>query len=96
MCVEKIVGQTAEEFLDERDLVESLQCPLPISRSDDIPILLEKMKEKFPLKFASGEVLYHFTNAKVVCSILSGLSDLTCSDYRYMNDLVEWMIGVYE
>lgn len=94
MCVEKTVGQTAEEFLDERDLVESLQCPLPISRSDDIPILLEKMKEKFPLKFASGEVLYHFTNAKVVCSILSELSDLTCSDYRYMNDSVEWMIGV--
>ena len=86
--------QSANEVIDERGWVESLQCPLPISRSDDIPILLEKMKEKFPLKFASGEMLYHFTNAKVVCSILSGLSDLTCSDYRYMNDLVEWMIGV--
>ena len=57
-------------------------------------ILLEKMKQKFPLKFASRGVLYHFTNAKVVCSILSGLSDLTCSDYRHMNDSVEWMIGV--
>ena len=94
MSVEKVYGQSTEEFHDERDWVESLECPLPISRSDDILILLEKMKQKFPLKFASREVLYHFTNAKVVCSILSGLSDLTCSDYRHMNDSAEWMIGV--
>lgn len=86
--------QSANEVIDERDWVESLECPLPISRSDDILILLEKMKQKFPLKFASREVLYHFTNAKVVCSILLGLSDLTCSDYRHMNDSAEWMIGV--
>ena len=86
--------QSANEVIDERGWVESLECPLPLSRSSDIPILLKQIEKRFPHKFASGEVLYHFTNAKVVCSILSGLSDLTCSDYRYMNDLVEWMIGV--
>ena len=86
--------QSVNEMIDERDWVESFECPLPLFRSSDIPILLEKMEERFPLKFASGAVLYHFTNAKVVCSILSGLSDLTCSDYRHMNDSVEWMIGV--
>lgn len=90
----KIGDKNTEEMFNERNQLESLECPLPISRSDDILILLEKMKQKFPLKFASREVLYHFTNAKVVCSILSGLSDLTCSDYRHMNDSVEWMIGV--
>lgn len=90
----KIGDQNTEKMFDERDWLESLECPLPISRSDDIHILLGKMKEKFPLKFASGEVLYHFTNAKVVCSILSGMSDLTCTDYRYLNDMAEWMIGV--
>lgn len=90
----QIGNQNADEMPDDRDWLESLECPLPLSRSGDIHILLGKMKEKFPLKFASGEVLYHFTNAKVVCSILSGMSDLTCTDYRYMNDSVEWMIGV--
>ena len=84
----------AHEMIDERDWVESFECPLSLSRSDDILILLEKMKERFPLKFASGEVLYHFTNAKAVYSMLSGMSDLTCTDYRYLNDTVEWMIGV--
>lgn len=87
-------AHVAHEMIDERDWIESFECPLPLSRSSDIPILREKMEERFPLKFASGEVLYHFTNAKVVCSILSGLSDLTCSDYRHLNDSVEWMIGV--
>lgn len=90
----KIDVKSTDEMSDDRDSLESLDCPLPLARSNDIPILLEKIKEEFSTKFASGEVLYHFTNAKVVCSILSGLSDLTCSDYRYMNDSVEWMIGV--
>lgn len=94
MCNTRICNQNVAEMLDDRDWVESLECPLPLSRSSDISILLEKMEERFSLKFASGEVLYHFTNAKVVCSILSGLSDLTCTDYRYLNDKVEWMIGV--
>ena len=65
MCDTRIGKLNADAVLDEGDWLESLECPLPISRSDDIPILLEKMKQKFPLKFASREVLYHFTNARL-------------------------------
>ena len=44
----RIEAHMANEVINERDCLESRECPLPLSRSADIPILLDKMKEKFP------------------------------------------------
>ncbi|MBR5549168.1 MAG: hypothetical protein IKU71_05520, partial [Kiritimatiellae bacterium] len=69
------------DMVSERDYVEELNtCPLIFPTAEEVGILHDFMKEKFPDRFVA-EQLYHFTKLDVAEKLFMDDADLWCTHY---------------
>ena len=82
------------DMVSERDYVDELNtCPLIFPTTEEVGMLYNFMKEKFPDRFVA-EQLYHFTKLDVVEKLFMDDADLWCTHYRFQNDSMEWLNGL--
>ncbi len=82
------------DMVSERDYVDELNtCPLIFPTTEEVGMLYNFMKEKFPDRFVA-EQLYHFTKLDVVEKLFMDDADLWCTHYNFLNDSSEWRIGI--
>ena len=78
---------------DIADKLNAIACPLVYPTTEEVDLLRDFMKEKFPDRFAV-EQIYHYTNCGVVQELFKANADLWCTHYRFMNDSKEWYGGL--